>query len=149
MSKQIKGPKGAKGSKGSSKTIATASDNINRTGHQAEFKGNQNTPIKAGANEGKVLDLVGHHSTKGTQVGKQSKELVNQLGNARGGWKVTAGVHQGGLGGAGRAADQRQHITLSTGHHLRFNNKGQLTEITGPGITPGKGRTHAAAAAAR
>jgi hypothetical protein len=74
MSKQITGPNG---SKGSSKAIAKAEDNINRTGHQAEFRGNQNTP---------------------------------------------------------------------TGHHLRFNNKGQLMEITGPGITPGKGRSHAAAA---
>jgi hypothetical protein len=143
MSKQITQPK-TKGS--NSKAIAKARDNINRTGHQAEFKGNQNTPIKAGANEDKALDLVGHHSTRNTQVGKQSKELVNQLGNARGGWKVTAGVHQGGLGGAAGGADQRQHITLSTGHHLRFNNKGQLMEITGPGITPGKGRSHAAAA---
>jgi hypothetical protein len=135
-------------SSGLSNKITQAKGNINRTGGQAEFRGNANTPIQKGANEKRVVDLLGHHSQSNTQVGKQSRALLDHLGNAGGGWKVTAGVHQGGLGGRAGAADQRQHITLSTGHHLRFNNKGQLMEITGNGIPPGKGRGHGAAAAA-
>jgi hypothetical protein len=97
-----------------------------------------------------VLDLLGHHSTKNTQVGKQSNDLLDTLGNSRRGWKVTSGPHTGGLGGADGEADPRQHITLSTGkdsYHLRFNNKGRLMGITGKGIREGKGKSHAAAPA--
>jgi hypothetical protein len=120
--------------------IAKARDNINRTGGQAEFHGNENTPIQAGINEHKVVDVLGHHSQKDNQVGHQSKALLDHLGNAQGGWKVTAGIHQGGLGGAAGGADPRNHITLNTGHHIRLNNKGDVSEITGPGIPEGKGR---------
>jgi len=129
-------------------SVPKAKANTNRTGGQAEFKGNANTPIKTGANEKRVTQLLGHHAQRNTQVGKQSKALLNHLGKTGSGWKVTAGVHQGGLGGSAGAADQRDHITLSTGHHLRFNKNGQLMEITGKAgnIPQGKGRSHAAAA---
>jgi hypothetical protein len=120
--------------------IAAARENINRAGGQAEFRGNENTPIKAGANEDSVLDHLGAHAKKNTQLGHQSKALLDHLGSAQGGWKVTAGIHQGGLGGAQGGADPKNHITLSTGHHLRFNNKNELQEITGPGVPESKGR---------
>jgi hypothetical protein len=120
--------------------IAGAKANKNRTGSQAEFRGNATTPIKKGANEGNVLNHLGAHAGKNTQLGQQSKDLLNHLGNVKGGWKVTAGVHQGGLGGAQGGADAKNHITLSTGHHLRFNNKDQLQEITGPSVRQSKGR---------
>src|SRR5215471_10143234 len=120
--------------------IAAARANIHRTGGQAEFHGNEHTPITMGANEHSVLEHLGAHADKNTQLGHQSKDLLDHLGSAQGGWKVTAGVHQGGLGGAQGGADPKNHITLSTGHHLRFNNKNELQEITGPGITPSKGR---------
>ena len=120
--------------------IAAARQNINRTGGQAEFRGNDNTPIKVGANEASVLDHLGAHAGKNTQLGHQSKALLDHLGSAQGGWKVTAGIHEGGLGGAQGGADPKNHITLSTQHHLRFNNKNNLQEITGPDIPESKGR---------
>jgi hypothetical protein len=92
------------------------------------------------AREHSVLDHLGAHADKNTQLGHQSKALLDHLGSAQGGWKVTAGVHQGGLGGAQGGADPKNHITLSTGHHLRFNAKDELQEITGPGIPQSKGR---------
>jgi len=120
--------------------IAAARANIHRTGGQAEFHGNEHTPINMGANELSVLEHLGAHADKNTQLGHQSKDLLDHLGSAQGGWKVTAGVHQGGLGGAQGGADPKNHITLSTGHHLRFNNKNELQEITGPGVRESKGR---------
>ena len=120
--------------------IAKARDNINRTGGQAEFHGNDNTPVDRGANENRVIDLLEKHSRKDNQVGQQAQALVDHLGNAPRGWKVVSGVKKGGLGGNGNPPDMRQHITLDTGHHLRFNNKGQLMEITGDHIPEGKGR---------
>lgn len=120
--------------------IAVAKQNKNRTGPQAKFPGNENTPIKKNANEKSVLKHLDGHAGKNTQLGQQSKDLLKHLGNAQGGWKVTAGVHQGGLGGAQGGADQKNHITLSTGHHLRFNSKDKLQEITGPDVRESKGR---------
>jgi hypothetical protein len=99
-------------------SVTKAKESKNRTGGQAEFRGNANTPIKTGANEKRVVKLLGHHAQRNTQVGKQSKALLDHLGKPGGSWKVTAGVRQGGLGGRAGAADQRDHITLSTGHHL-------------------------------
>ncbi len=69
----------------------------------------------------------GHGSLKRT-----ASDLLDQM--ERGTWQIRAGVHAGGLGGGGRAADQRQHITLRTQggtHHLRFHSSGEyLMQIT-------------------
>src|SRR5215468_5492705 len=99
-----------------------AKKNINRTGGQREFHGNANTPIKVGASEHSVLDHLAGHAGKNTQLGQQSKDLLDHLGGVQGG------------------ADPKNHITLSTGHHLRFNNKNDLQEITGPEVRESKGR---------
>lgn len=125
-----------------------AKENKNRTG-QPEFRGNANVPIKTGANEKRVTDLLGYHAQRNTQVGKQSRALLEKMGKANNGWNVTAGVHQGGLGGDGRAADPHDHITVRAGrdqYHLRFNKKGQLTEVTGKDIPESRGRKHGTAA---
>jgi hypothetical protein len=53
------------------------------------------------------------------------------------GWRITAGIHAGGIGGGGRAADPRSHITLNIDRggsfHIRFGVTGttfRLIEIT-------------------
>ena len=87
-----------------------------------------------------MLNHLGAHAGKNTQLGQQSKDLLNHLGGAKDGWKVSAGVHRGGLGSEQTPPDPKNHITLSTGHHLRFNSKDNLQEITGPDVRRGKGR---------
>ena len=59
--------------------------------------------------------------------------MLGYLGNRA--WTVTAGMHQGGIGGAAGAADQNHHVTTSTGHHIQFNNRMHLQKITGPGFS--------------
>jgi hypothetical protein len=109
-------------------------------GSEYKFSGTENTPINKNANEKSVLNHLGAHAGKNTQLGQQSKDLLNHLGGKKDGWKVTAGVHQGGLGSEEKAPDPKNHITLSTGHHLRFNSKDNLQEITGKDVREGKGR---------
>src|SRR5215472_3698065 len=124
--------------------IAGAKQNRNRTGGQTfpdgkqKFSGGEKTTINKNANEKSVLNHLGAHADKNTQLGHQSKDLLNHLGGAKDGWKVTAGVHQGGLGGEQGVPDPKNHITLSTGHHLRFNSKDNLQEITGPDVRQSK-----------
>ena len=49
-------------------------------------------------------------------------------------WRITAGIHAGGLGGGGRPADQRYHITVQTRrntYHVRLHSSGNsVIEIT-------------------
>ena len=92
--------------------IAGAKQNRNRTGakpsedkkknqlpgSESKFTGTQKTPLNKNANEKSVLNHLGSHAGKNTQLGQQSKDLLNHLGGVKGGWKVSAGVHQGGLG---------------------------------------------------
>jgi len=123
--------------------------NVNRRVGQARFHGNERTRIEAEMSESRLIRLF---RTFGNPhgVGGQVRELVAIL--AQGQWHITASVHRGGLGGAAGGADPRNHITLSTGHHIRFGTGG-IVEITGPGIEPIAGRAQreqdeAAAAAA-
>jgi hypothetical protein len=125
-------------SKISPQTIAKMRENADRTHGQAEFRGNENVPIQKGMNEDKLADHLEYHAQKGDQVGDQARDLINNH-LSTGPWKITAGIHKGGLGGAQGGADPESHVTLSTGHHVRYNDKG-IFEITGPGIRESKGR---------
>jgi len=125
-------------SKISSEKIGLMNKNIVRTHGQAEFRGTENTPIAKGINEHQLAEHLERHAQKGDQVGAQSRDLINNH-LSQGPWKITAGIHQGGLGGAQGGADPEYHATLSTGHHVRYNDKG-IFEITGPGVRESKGR---------
>jgi hypothetical protein len=121
-------------SKASKADLTRARKNNDRKTAPAKFKGTEKVPITAEVNNKRALKILANHST-GQQPGRQARALVKQLGSTqqknRGGWKVTAGIHKGGLGGSAGPADQRQHITLSTGHHIRLGNDGKVIEITG------------------
>jgi hypothetical protein len=109
---------------------------------QPRFRGNDNVPIEGELSEKALLDIFRAYSGNG-----QVKELVAILAGQD--WCITAGFHRGGLGGAAGGADQRSHITLSTGHHVRFDeSRRRLVEITGPNITLSEARATAAAAQA-
>jgi hypothetical protein len=72
---------------------------------------------------------------------KKSGHTVVRLGvkvlfakMAGGPWRVTAGRHRGGRGGAGRPPDENDHITLSVGdegYHLHVTPDGHLRRVTG------------------
>lgn len=121
--------------------LGNAQQKIKRTA-APKFKGNESVKIAQALDEGALLDILGIYQNM-TQV----KELVATLAGTP--WCVTAGFHKGGIGGAAGAADQDLHITTSTGHHVKFDNKGRkLLEITGPGISLSPGKAAAAAASA-
>lgn len=109
---------------------------------QPRFHGNDNVIIEKELTEETLLGILEAYSGN-----SQVQELVVILTGQR--WSITAGFHRGGLGGAAGGADPRPHITLSTGHHIRFDEtRRRLVEITGPNISMSQGRAAAAAAAA-
>jgi hypothetical protein len=114
-----------------------ALDKVDRNNGQARFRGNETVPIQQEINEKRLLKNLSTFQ-KSHGVGGQVQELVSTLSTTS--WKITAGVHQGGLGGAAGTADLRKHITLSTGHHLRLGSGQKIVEITGPGISQTKVR---------
>jgi len=126
--------------------LQRAEQNIQRNFAQARFHGNERVQINAELNERRLIE---HFRTFGNPhgIGGQVRQLVAIL--ARGSWHITAGVHRLGQGGDEGDADPRNHLTLTTGHHVRFG-AGGIIEITGPGIDAIGARAavrHAAAAA--
>lgn len=86
-------------------------------------------------NADRLFDLLDSHAKTGRgELKRKSKDLLIEMNSQQ--WRIAAGIHAGGLGGAGRAADPRPHITLSLrsgSYHLRFSGAGknlQLMEIT-------------------
>jgi hypothetical protein len=98
------------------------------------FQGNDNVPIEANISPEKLVGALQKSAAYGGDTGSESKQLLGQLANG-GGWNISAGIHEGGLGGAAGGADPNKHITLSTGHHVQLNDKGELKKITGPGFS--------------
>lgn len=88
-------------------------------------------------NAERFVDLLDSFQNARGELGRQCRDLLNQMEAA--GWRITAGIHAGGIGGQGRAADPREHITLRTRggtYHLRLGPptaKGDLRLIE---ITP-------------
>lgn len=84
----------------------------------------------------KLYDLLDSHAVSGRgDLKRKCKDILEAM-NANG-WRITAGMHAGGLGGGGRAADPRSHITLNIDragtYHIRFGVSGnsyRLIEIT-------------------
>lgn len=121
--------------------LEQATKNSSR-GLQPRFRGNANVSIDQELSEEKLLKILTIYSNN-----DQVQELVAILAGQP--WCITAGFHRGGLGGAAGAADPRVHITISTGHHIRFDkSRERLVEITGANITPSPSRAAAQAAAA-
>jgi hypothetical protein len=83
-----------------------------------------------------LFDLLDSHAQNGSgEFKRKCKDMLTNM-NTRG-WQITAGIHAGGIGGGGRAADPRSHITLQISnvgtYHLRLSTAGigfRLMEIT-------------------
>jgi hypothetical protein len=84
-------------------------------------------------NARRLYELLESTLTARGNLGRSARDVLAEM--EQGYWQITAGIHGGGLGGGGRAADSRDHITLRTArstYHLRFHSSGQqLIEITG------------------
>jgi hypothetical protein len=121
--------------------LESATTNVSRN-LQPRFRGNDDVPIEQELSENDLLQILRVYSGN-----DQVKELVAILAGQR--WCITAGFHRGGIGGAAGGADPRPHVTLSTGHHVRFDeNRRRLVEITGAHVAPSEGRAAAQAAQA-
>src|SRR6266498_4029751 len=111
--------------------LQSARANIHRN-IQPRFHGNDNVSVDEELSEDQLLQYLSHYSGN-NHPGPQVRALMTILAGQD--WSITAGFHRGGLGGAAGGADPRDHITLSTGHHLRFrDDRRTLIEITGHGI---------------
>ena len=83
-----------------------------------------------------LYDLLDSHAQNGSgEFKRKCKDLLTDMNTKS--WQITAGIHAGGIGGGGRAADPRSHITLQiTGsgtYHLRLSTAGsgyRLMQIT-------------------
>ena len=84
-------------------------------------------------NARRLYDLLDSTQTARGDLGRSARSLLSEM--QQGTWRVTAGIHGGGLGGGGRSADPREHITMRTDrstYHLRFHSScRRLMEITG------------------
>lgn len=123
---------------------------------QAYFPGTVNTPIIQAISREELVELL-NNGTTNDPVSGPSKDLLHHMQAQQ--WCITAGVHEGGLGGAAGGADPQPHISISVnghGYHLRvLQNKKKklwiLWDITGPaegtpgGIRLSKGKQAAAA----
>lgn len=84
----------------------------------------------------KLYNLLDSHATRDRgDIKRKCKDMLDQM-NVNG-WRITAGIHAGGIGGGGRGADPRSHITLNIdrggSYHIRFGISGstfRLIEIT-------------------
>ena len=78
--------------------------------------------------------LVDASNSRNNDLKQKAKEVLDRMPQ---GWQVVAGGHAGGLGGQGRPADPKPHITLRAAgrsYHLHYvvkNKKMFLTSITG------------------
>ncbi|HSM48075.1 MAG TPA: hypothetical protein VK872_09705 [Draconibacterium sp.] len=86
-------------------------------------------------NAERLFNLMDSHAQNGRgELKRKCKDMLNEMNTNN--WRIAAGLHAGGLGGGGRSADPRMHITLtlrSGTYHVRFSGSGrqlQLMEIT-------------------
>ena len=98
------------------------------------FQGNEGTPVEANISPEKLVNSLQQAASGNSPLHSEAKQTLSALAEEHNGWNISAGVHQGGLGGGGFAPDPNKHITLSTGHHVQLNDKNQIKRITGQGI---------------
>ena len=104
----LKGGKGkCKGGKANNPVLGN-----NRPG-QPVFHGNANVPVTE-INDKKFVGILENLAAGRGEGARRAKELLRQMQEGRG-WQQTAGIHQGGLGGAAGGADPRPHITVNVG----------------------------------
>jgi hypothetical protein len=97
-------------------------------------------------NEALVVRLIQSAKARPGELGRKATNLHNLMNQKD--WEIKAGLHSGGLGGAGRPPDKNPHITIRVGKHqyhlgCKRSNKGQLFIVSitgGPAITGGSGR---------
>jgi RHS repeat-associated protein len=95
----------------------------NRPG-QPVFHGNANVPVTE-ISDKKFVGILQDLAKGRGEGSRRAKELLKQMEEGRG-WQQTAGIHQGGLGGAAGGADPRPHITVSVGgrgYHVHVGGK--------------------------
>ncbi|MFH8616334.1 DUF4157 domain-containing protein [Streptomyces sp. NPDC017979] len=98
---------------------------------QAEFQGNATVPVEARVSPERLVDLLVAHMNDRGERGRIVKELLRRMAERF--WCITAGVHAGGLGGAGRGADPNRHITINAGgrgYHVQLMANDELQNIT-------------------
>ena len=104
----LKGGKGkCKGGKANNPVLGN-----NRPG-QPVFHGNANVPVTE-ISDKKFVGILENLASGRGEGARRAKELLKQMQEGRG-WQQTAGIHQGGLGGAAGGADPRPHITVNVG----------------------------------
>jgi hypothetical protein len=140
-------PRATTSAVGRTSTAPAASSPIQRTSHvdqlaqaalenydqrQAEFQGNQNVQVEARVNPERLVHLLTNHAEDRGKRGRTVKDLLREM--ARGWWCITAGPHEGGVGGAARAADPNRHITLNVrgrGYHVQLMANDEFQNVTG------------------
>ncbi|GLY40460.1 type IV secretion protein Rhs [Amycolatopsis sp. NBRC 101858] len=113
----LKGGK-CKGGKANNPVLAN-----NRPG-QPVFHGNANVPVTE-ISDKKFVGILQDLAKGRGEGSRRAKELLRQMEEGRG-WQQTAGIHQGGLGGAAGGADPRPHITVNVGgrgYHVHVGGK--------------------------
>jgi hypothetical protein len=98
------------------------------------FPGNEAVPIQANISPEKLISALQDSASGSSGVHSEAKQTLESLASEYHGWNISAGIHEGGLGGGGFAADPNKHITLSTGQHVQLNDAGVIKRITGNGI---------------
>jgi hypothetical protein len=85
------------------------------------------------ANVDRVVTMLENASeTAHPGVRRAASILLERMGGRP--WRVVAGPHQGGQGGAGYGADLNEHITIRIDqdtYHLQTTRDGHLRRITG------------------
>jgi hypothetical protein len=98
---------------------------------RAQFQGTDNVPVEGVPTPHGLTNLLINNMENRT-CGRDVKALLSQMSTKK--WCITAGVHQGGLGGNGRGADPNIHITLDVGGkgwHVQLMSNDQLLGVTG------------------
>ncbi|WP_328457045.1 RHS repeat-associated core domain-containing protein [Amycolatopsis sp. NBC_00438] len=124
----LKGGK-CKGGKANNPVLAN-----NRPG-QPVFHGNANVPVTE-ISDKKFVGILENLANGRGEGSRRAKELLKQMQEGRG-WQQTAGIHQGGLGGAAGGADPRPHITVNVGGrgyhvHVGSSNGGLFAQDITP-----------------
>jgi RHS repeat-associated protein len=123
-----------KGGKSNNPVLSNNRTNGNGRG-QPVFHGNARVPVTE-ISDKKFVDVLENLSKGRGEGARRATELLKQMREGNG-WQQTAGIHQGGLGGAAGGADPRPHITVSVGNSTYHVHVGESNgKLYGQDITP-------------
>jgi hypothetical protein len=109
--------------------------------HRARRNGSGSGQFRSGKpiNVNTLVDLLEKCARGSRHIGVKSSAKTILEDMAAHSWRITAGPHRGGRGRDGNV-DKETHITVrisgtSNSYHLRLDNRGQLFQITGDGMS--------------